>query len=188
MLRRGHFVADVLCYTGDHQYRSLGAEANRGRRGRRSRWARATRTIWSTPRYCCHDCRVEDGDLVLPDGMRYRVLAVDLEGETVDTRALTRIVELAEEGATIVLGERRPTRAPGLRELSAVRRTGRPPGGVNSGAIPIDRRRIGTLGRALGRTLGQGPNHLRHADRRSAPGQRHRARLRGALGLPASAE
>jgi hypothetical protein len=57
---------------------------------------------------------VEGGDLVLPDGMRYRVLAVDLEDETVPPRALERIVELAGAGATIVLGRCRPTHAPGL--------------------------------------------------------------------------
>jgi hypothetical protein len=62
---------------------------------------------------------VEDGDLVLPDGMRYRVLAVDLEDETVPPKALRKIVELAEDGATVVLGRRRPIRAPGLHDYPA---------------------------------------------------------------------
>jgi hypothetical protein len=65
---------------------------------------------------------VEDGDLVLSDGpraMRYRVLAVDLEDETAPPQALRKIVELAKAGASIVLGQRRPTRAPGLRDYPA---------------------------------------------------------------------
>ena len=62
---------------------------------------------------------VAEGGLVLPDGMRYRVLAVDLLDETVPPAALRKIRELAEAGATIVLGQRRPTRAPGLKDHPA---------------------------------------------------------------------
>lgn len=114
MLRQGRFVADVLCYTGDHQYLHW---------GRGEAWtADASLSLGKGYAYDLVNTEVllsrlsvKNGDLVLPDGMRYRVLVVDLEGETVDTRALEKIVELAEQGATIVLGECRPTHAPGLR-------------------------------------------------------------------------
>ena len=48
--------------------------------------------------------------------MRYRVLVVDLEDDTVLPQCLRKIVELARAGATVVLGQRVPRRAPGLTQ------------------------------------------------------------------------
>jgi len=116
MLRRGHFVADVCCYTGDKPYQHW---------GRGEKWnTDATLTPGKGYTYDLVNDEVllsrlsvdEDGDLVLPDGMRYRVLAVDLEDETVSPPDLAKIVELADAGTTVVLGKRRPVRAPGLRD------------------------------------------------------------------------
>ncbi|HUT88017.1 MAG TPA: glycosyl hydrolase [Thermoguttaceae bacterium] len=118
MLREGRFAADVCCYTGDKPYLHW---------GRGEKWsAKPTLVLGKGYAYDLVNTEVlldrmsvKDGDLVLPDGMRYRVLAVDLEDETVPPEALRKIVELAEAGATIVLGQRRPARTPGLRDYPA---------------------------------------------------------------------
>ena len=57
---------------------------------------------------------VKDGDIVLPDGMRYRMLVVDPEGSVIRPDMLRKLKQLAADGATIVFGIRRPERAPGL--------------------------------------------------------------------------
>ncbi len=113
LLRKGRFVADVCCYLSDRNY---------------SRWSRGTK--WSAkpslvlpPGYTYDVVNTEvlvkrlsvaDGRLVLPDGMRYRLLVVDLEDDAIPPEALGKILQLAESGATVVLGKRRPTRTPGL--------------------------------------------------------------------------
>lgn len=113
MLRQGRFVADVCCYAGDSPYLHWGRGEN---------WT--DKPTIRLPKGYTYDLvntevlldrlSVGDGDLVLPDGMRYRLLVVDLADETVPPEALRKIVALAQAGATIVLGERRPKRAPGL--------------------------------------------------------------------------
>jgi hypothetical protein len=113
MLRVGQFVADVGCYTSDRTY---------------SRWSRGEK--WSDkpslvlPRGYSYDVfntdvlakrlSVKDGRLTLPHGMWYRLLAVDLEDDAVPPEALHKILKVAESGAAVVLGKRRPARAPGL--------------------------------------------------------------------------
>ncbi|MBN1345867.1 MAG: hypothetical protein JXQ73_24470 [Phycisphaerae bacterium] len=113
LLRRGRFVADVCCYLSDRNY---------------SRWSRGAK--WSEkpslvlpPGYSydvvntdvlLNRLSFKGGRLCLPGGMAYRLLVVDLEDEAIPPEALRKIVELAESGATVVLGKRRPTRAPGL--------------------------------------------------------------------------
>ncbi|MBN2217475.1 MAG: discoidin domain-containing protein [Pirellulales bacterium] len=57
--------------------------------------------------------RVEDGRLVLPDGIRYRLLVLPTD-RVMTPGVLRRIRELVEAGA-VVLGER-PLRAPGLTD------------------------------------------------------------------------
>jgi (4-O-methyl)-D-glucuronate---lignin esterase len=113
MLRKGHFVADVCCYTGDNPYLHW---------GRGTKWSESPSTVLGkgyaydlvNDEVLLERMAVEDGDLVLPDGMRYRVLVVDLDDETVSPTILDKIIELTRAGATVVLGQRRPTRAPGL--------------------------------------------------------------------------
>ncbi len=116
MLRQGHFVADVCCYTGDKVYQHW---------GRGEKWmADASLVLGKGYTYDLINTEVllsrlsvEDGALRLPDGMRYRILAVDLDEEAVSPQALTKICELAQAGATVVLGNRRPQRAHGLQNL-----------------------------------------------------------------------
>jgi (4-O-methyl)-D-glucuronate---lignin esterase len=115
MLREGLFVADVCCYTGDKFYMHW---------GRGEKWTPNASLVLGkgytydvvSDEVLLDRMSVEDGKLVLPDGMSYRVLAVDLEDEAVSPKALGKIVELAKAGATIVLGTRQPTRAPGLHD------------------------------------------------------------------------
>jgi hypothetical protein len=113
LLRTGRFVADVCCYTSNRNY---------------ARWTRGQK--WSDkpslvlPEGFTYDLMNTEvllnslsfkGDhLILPDGMRYRLLVVDLEDDATPPEALRKILQLAEAGATVVLGWRRPTRAPGL--------------------------------------------------------------------------
>lgn len=118
LLRHGRFVADACCYVGDQPY----LHWDQGQS-----WT--AKPTLSLPEGYTYDLvntevllerlRVEKGDLVLPDGMRYRMLIVDLEDETVQPAALEKIAELAEAGATVVLGSRRPDRAPGLENYPA---------------------------------------------------------------------
>ncbi|MFH1268198.1 MAG: glycosyl hydrolase [Planctomycetota bacterium] len=118
MLRWGRFVGDVCCYTGDKPYLHW---------GRGEEWSKkATLVLGKGYTYdlvntevLLERLEVEDGDLVLPDRMRYRLLVVDLEDETVPPEAMRRIVELAKAGATVVLGRGRPERAPGLQDYPA---------------------------------------------------------------------
>jgi len=117
MLRQGRFAADVCCYRSDRNY----AAWTRGERN--------PKPLWRAPDGYAFDLvntevllerlSVSDGDLVLPEGMRYRVLVVDPEEDSLPPEALRKVLRLAEEGATIVLGTRRPRRAPGLRDYPA---------------------------------------------------------------------
>ena len=115
MLRQGLFVADVCCYTGDKFYMHW---------GRGEKWTPGASLVLGkgytydvvSDEVLLDRMTVEDGKVVLSDGMSYRVLVVDLEDEAVAPQALAKIVELAKAGATVVLGTCRPTRAPGLHD------------------------------------------------------------------------
>jgi len=62
---------------------------------------------------------VKNGDIVLPDGMRYRVLAVDLDEEQVSLPVLRKIAELKDAGASVVFGKRLPLKVPGMAAYAA---------------------------------------------------------------------
>jgi len=118
LLRQGRFVADVCCYTGDHAYQHW---------GRAPQWI-AKPSLTLGPGYAydvvntevlLERLTVRDGRLVLPDGMSYRLLAVDLAETTVSPRALRKILQLAQAGATVVLGKLQPAAAPGLANYPA---------------------------------------------------------------------
>jgi hypothetical protein len=116
LLQQGHFVADVCVYTGDATYQHW---------GRGERWSRDSSLV--LPEGYTYDLintevllerlSVEQGKLVLPDGMSYRMLVVDLEQDELPPEALQKILDLAAQGATVVLGTRRPKQAAGLRDF-----------------------------------------------------------------------
>ncbi len=115
LLRQGRPVVDVLCYTGDAPYLHW---------GRGERWGpRATLALDRGWTYDLVNTEVllsrvaaRQGRLVLPDGMEYRLLVVDLDDPCASPQALEKIVRLVQEGVPVVLGERRPERACGLAD------------------------------------------------------------------------
>lgn len=118
LLRQGLFVADVCTYIGDKPYLHW---------GRAAKWSERA-TLQLPPGYTydllttevlLERVAVKDGDVVLPDGMRYRVLVVDLDEESAPPAALRKIAELKRAGATVVFGQRRPQRAVGLANYPA---------------------------------------------------------------------
>lgn len=131
MLRQGHLVADVCVYIGDKPYIGWSSSSQKLHGGggtnsfnQNTPWsARATLKL---PKGYTYDLvntevllsrmRVQDGDLVLPDGMGYRALVVDWEEDVAEPTVLEKLVTLAKAGATVVLGQRRAERAPGLRD------------------------------------------------------------------------
>lgn len=118
LLRQGRFVSDVCVYTGDKPYLHW---------GRGEKWSESpTLTLGQGYTYDLMNSEVllervsvTDGQLTLPDGMRYRLLALDLEDETVSPQVLAKIAALVEAGATVVLGQRQPQRTPGLEGYPA---------------------------------------------------------------------
>ena len=113
MLRQGIPVVDVCCYTGDRPYLHW---------GRGEKWsANPTLTLdrgytydlINTPALL-ERVSVANGRIVLPEGMSYSKLVLDLEDGTVPPSVLRKIIELVRSGGTVVLGQRRPTQAPGL--------------------------------------------------------------------------
>jgi len=117
LLRQGHFVADACCYRSDRNY----AMWDRG--------PKAAKLLPGFPGGYAFDLvntevllerlSVRDGRLVLPGGMQYRLLVVDPEDDALPPQSLRKVIQLAREGATVVLGRRRPQRAPGLADFPA---------------------------------------------------------------------
>ncbi|MFA6544605.1 MAG: glycosyl hydrolase [Limisphaerales bacterium] len=113
ILRQGLPVNDVCVYTGDKPYQHWGRGTN---------WS--TRATLHLPRGLNYDLlttevlldrlTVSGGNLVLPDGVSYRLLVVDLDEETALPAVLRKIAGLRSSGATVVVGQRKPQRAPGL--------------------------------------------------------------------------
>lgn len=115
MLRQGKFVADVCSYIGDETYLHWGPGDTWSTRATLAPGPGRTFDIVNTE-VLLERLSVLNGRLALPDGMSYDVLVVDLDEEQALPQVLQRIVELARAGATVVLGKRRPVRAPGLRD------------------------------------------------------------------------
>lgn len=118
MLRHGQPVADVCCYTGDSPYLHW---------GRGEKWCEKPSLVLGkgytydllNTEVLLSRISVKDGRVVLPEGLSYRMLVLDLENDIAPPEALRKIVELAQAGATVVLGERRPQRTPGLAGFPA---------------------------------------------------------------------
>jgi len=96
MLMQGRFVADVLYYYGDHvpNYTQLRASDPTGLGAGYDYDVITEEALLSR-------VSIEDGWLVLPDGTRYRMLALPPH-ETISLPVLRRIDELVRAGATLV--------------------------------------------------------------------------------------
>ena len=115
LLRRGNFVADVCCYTS-HKNCAVWTRAREWSEKASLHLPAGYSYDLLNPEVLVERMSVDsNGDLVLPDGMRYRLLVVDLEEDAMPVEALRKVVELVEAGATLVLGERAPTYSPGLK-------------------------------------------------------------------------
>jgi hypothetical protein len=118
MLRQGRFVGDVCTYVGDNAYLHWGRTPKWSEKPTLSLSKGYSYDIVNTE-VLLDRLSVRDGRLVLPGGMSYRLLAVDLADSTVTPKALRKIRELAQAGAIVVLGKLQPARAPGLANYPA---------------------------------------------------------------------
>jgi len=116
MLRKGKYMADICCYMSDKNY---------VRWGRGEKWNDKS-ALFPEPGYkydlidtevLVNRLSVKDGRLVLPDGMSYSLMVVDPEDQTIPSEALAKILELVKSGATVVLGQNKPVRTPGLKNF-----------------------------------------------------------------------
>ena len=115
LLRQGRFVSDVCVYTSDRNYAGWGRDERWSENASLELGKGYTYDLVNTE-VLVERLSVRDGALVLPEGMSYRVLVADLTEEVLPPEALRKIVALAEAGATVILGRRRPVRAPGLKD------------------------------------------------------------------------
>ncbi len=106
MLRQGHFVADVLYYSGDEAPNFVPPKYIDPARGFGYDYDMCNTEILLTR------LSVKDGRIVLPDGMSYKVLVLP-EQKTMPLEVLEKIKTLVEAGATVV--GPRPERTPGLK-------------------------------------------------------------------------
>ena len=125
LLRQGLFAADVCAYVGDVPYFHWGRFA--------TNWSeKATLALPPghgydvlTTEALLERASVKDGAIVLPDGMSYRVLAVDLDSDQAPLAALRKIEQIKQAGVPVVFGARKPARTPGRAAGDAeVRRLG----------------------------------------------------------------
>ena len=111
LLQRGTFVADVLYFTGE-QAPNQGGNVDGGAKGAGDMRLPDGYDKDICPTDAMYALRVENGEVVVPGGVRYRVLAIP-ELESMTPKMAKRIGDLCRAGA-IVSWARRPTRAPGL--------------------------------------------------------------------------
>ena len=113
MLRQGWFVADVCYFYGDQAPNFYPPLCNVPEK---------PLLEGLDPRHDYDVCssevilkrmRVENGRIVLPDGMSYAVLVLP-DQDHIPTEVLAKIHALAADGATVI-GHQRPTHAPGMK-------------------------------------------------------------------------
>jgi hypothetical protein len=118
MLRTGDFIADVCVYRSDRNYNRWGREST-FEKSPLMDLGRSYRYDLLSTEALAGRMAFGAGALTLPGGMRYKLLAVDLEAPEIPLAALRKVVELARAGATVVLGETRPTRSLGFQDAAA---------------------------------------------------------------------
>ncbi len=113
LLRKGTFVADVCCYINDKNYVTWGRGEKWNQNSSLTPGKGFSYDLLSSE-VLVNRLTVKDGRLVLPDGMSYKMLVVDLDEPVIPLDVLKKIDELVKEGATIVLGETTPLNVPGV--------------------------------------------------------------------------
>ena len=106
LLQQGHFVADVCYYQGDQIPAFVPMKQIQPGLGAGYDYDIINTEVLMTR------LSVIDGWLVLPDGMRYRLMVLP-DSDMMNPMVLQKIADLVEQGATII--GRRPSRAYGLQ-------------------------------------------------------------------------
>ncbi len=106
LLQQGHFVADVCYYQGDQIPAFVPMKQIQPGLGAGYDYDIINTEVLLTR------LSVKDGWLVLPDGMRYRLMVLP-DSDMMNPMVLQKIADLVEQGATII--GRKPSRAYGLQ-------------------------------------------------------------------------
>jgi len=113
MLRQGWFVADVCYYYGDQAPNFYPPLCNVPEHPLLENLHPGNDYDVCSSQVILERMQVENGRIVLPDGMSYSVLMLP-EQDHIPAAVLTRIRELVIDGATVI-AHQRPIRAPGLK-------------------------------------------------------------------------
>lgn len=113
MLRQGWAVADVCYYYGDQAPNFFPPLCNVPDKPLLDGLAPQNDFDICPSEVILQRMRVENGRIVLPDGMSYAALVLP-EQDHIPPEVIRRIHALVADGATVI-GHQRPTRAPGLR-------------------------------------------------------------------------
>lgn len=105
LLQQGLFVADVLYYYGDDVPNFVFLEEEYPELNFGYDWDKCSKDV------ILNRASVENGRIMLPDGMSYRVLVLAPEQE-IDLKVLEKVERLVREGATVIAP--RPRRTSGL--------------------------------------------------------------------------
>jgi hypothetical protein len=108
MLQQGLFVADVLYYYGDDVPNFVFLKEDLPELNFGYDWDKCSKEIIQ------NRVSVQDGKIVLPDGMSYRVMMLAPE-KGIDLNVLRKLEQLVKEGMTLI--GPRPTEATGLAEF-----------------------------------------------------------------------
>lgn len=114
MLRQGWSVADVCYYYGDQAPNFFPPLCNVPEKPLLEGLAPHHDYDVCSSQVVLERTRVEKGRIVLPDGMSYAVLVLP-EQAHIPSAVLAKIHTLVADGATVI-GHRRPTRAPGMKD------------------------------------------------------------------------
>tara|TARA_R110002050_G_scaffold187015_2_gene321406 strand:- start:50911 stop:53928 length:3018 start_codon:yes stop_codon:yes gene_type:complete len=113
LLRKGNYVADICCFVSDKNYKKWG-------RGKEWNPNSSLKPVVGTSydllssEALVERLSTKNGQLVLPDGMNYKLLVLDLEEPVIPVKVLQKVKKLVENGATLVLGEMIPLRSPDM--------------------------------------------------------------------------
>ena len=112
MLQKGTFRADVLFFAGEHSP-NQGGNTDGGAQGGEFYKLPAGYDHDICPTDAMYALKVEDGSVVAPGGVKYRLLALPPMAAC-SPEMMESVIKLREAGATVVW-PRKPVRAPGLK-------------------------------------------------------------------------